>query len=501
MAEESLQNKTKKGLIWSALDRFGTQGISALFAIYLARILSPNEYGLVAMPLVFMTLAYCFIESGFATALVRKQDIKEDDLVTAFYFNVAMGILCYMALFFLSPYIAAFYQTPILTNLLKISALSLMIVSFGTVQQALLTKEIDFKRQARISMCASLTGGILGVVMAKTGFGVWSLIYQSVSAQAVRTLLLWKTSKWRPTGSWNWSSFHYLWNFGSKMLLSAILDVLYNNIYPIVIGKFFSAKDLGNYTTANQLGSLPSSNLTSVMQRVTFPVLSTIQDDDERLARNYRKILRLSAFLIFPLMLGLSAVAPPFVLGILGDQWTGCIILLQLACFYLMFYPIHAINLDLLQVKGRSDLFLRLEIIKKVMGVAIMAVAIPHGIVCMVASGIVSSVLALVINTYYTGVLIHVGFTKQMRDITPIFLVGMVMWAIIIVFNFFVDGFQRDVDSSDMFMGVAWHYILQLIVDIILGVSVFYCMSKIFLKREMSELGEMLPARFRGWFC
>lgn len=500
MAEESLQNKTKKGLIWSALDRLGTQGVSALFAIYLARILSPDEYGLVAMPLVFMTLAYCFIDSGFATALVRKQDLKEDDLVTAFYFNVAMGIICYMALFFLSPFIAEFYETPILTDLLKVSALSLMIGSWGTVQQALLTKKIDFKRQTRISMSASLVGGLLGVVMAKMGWGVWSLVFQAVVNQAVRTLLLWVSSKWRPKGAWNWSSFHYLWNFGSKMLLSAILDVIYCNIYTIVIGKFFSVKDLGNYTTANQLGSLPSANLTSVMQRVTFPVLSTIQDDNERLSRNYRKILRLSAFLVFPLMLGLSAVAHPFVLGVLGDQWFGCIILLQLACFCMMFYPIHAINLDLLQVKGRSDLFLRLEIIKKVIGVAIMAVAIPHGIVCMVASSIVSSVLSLVINTYYTGVLIHVGFAKQMRDIIPIFLVAMVMWALIMLFNYLVDVILDSYHPSIIFLGVSWHYIIQLIVDVIIGVMFFYFMSKLFLKRELVELGEMLPARFRRLF-
>lgn len=469
------------GLVWSAFERFGTQGISALFAIYLARLLSPGDYGLVAMPMVFMAIALCFIDSGFASALVRKPDLKENDIVTAFEFNIIVGLVCYLILFFCSPFIADFYNAPILSDLLKVSALSLLIGSCSTVQQALLTKEIDFKRQAKISLCASLLSGLIGVIMAKNGMGVWSLVFQGVCSQSVRTVLLWKTSKWRPKGHWSNESFHYLWNYGSKMLASSLLDTIYNNIYPIIIGKFFSKEDLGNFVTANHLGSLPSSNLTGVLQRVTFPVLSTIQNDDERLAKNYRKILRLSAFLIFPLMLGLSAASEPFVIGLLGDKWSGAVILLQLACFYLMFYPIHAINLDLLQVKGRSDLFLRLEIIKKVVGLVFMFFAIPHGIICMVASGIVSSVLALTINTYYTGVLIHVGFFKQMKDISPIFLIGMVMWVVVYSFNISFD----------------WNVYVKLGVDIIIGVGLYYMMSRIFLRNDLNEVVSMLPQKFR----
>lgn len=477
MPEESLKNKTKKGLFWSALERFGTQSVSALFAIFLARLLSPEDYGMVAMPMVFLVLAQCFIDSGFGSALIRKPDLKEEDIVTAFFFNIIVGVACYLILFFISPFVADFYDTPKLTELLKVSALGVLIGSFGTVQQALLTKEIDFKRQARISLCASFLSGITGIVLAFTGFGVWALVFQALCNQTVRSILLWVTSKWRPHGQWSNASFSYLWNYGSKMLASSVLDTLYNNIYPIVIGKFFSKSDLGNYTTANQFASLPSSNLTGVLQRVTFPVLSTIQNDNERLSRNYRKILRLSAFIVFPLMMGLSSAANPFVRVILGDKWEGCIILLQLACFYMMFYPIHAINLDLLQVKGRSDLFLRLEIIKKVFGVAIMALAIPHGIVCMVASGIVSSILALAINTYYTGKLINVGFIKQMKDILPIFVVGMVMWSVNILFNHLVPNAY-----------------IQLPVNIILGIVVFASLAKVFLKEDLMDAISMLPA-------
>ncbi len=483
MAEESLQHKTKMGLLWSAFERFGTQGISALFAIFLARLLSPEDYGLVAMPMVFMCLAQCFIDSGFASALVRKPDLKEEDIVTAFYFNVVMGTVCYLILFFASPFVADFYHAPELSKLLKVSALSLLIGSFGTVQQALLTKSIDFKRQAKISLCASLLSGAIAIVLALNGWGVWALIFQAVCGQIVRTILLWVTSQWRPRGAWSASSFHYLWNFGSKMLASAVLDTIYNNIYPIVIGKFFNKKDLGNFVNANNLASLPSSNLTGVLQRVTFPVLSSIQDDDARLATSYRKLLRLSAFLIFPLMVGLSAAARPFILTLIGEKWEGSIVLLQLACFYMMFYPIHAINLNLLEVKGRSDLFLRLEIIKKVLGAIVMALAIPHGIICMMASGIVSSLLALVINTYYTGVLINVGFFKQVLDLLPIFCVSMVMWGAIMLFNYYVD---LDIMA------------LLLVVDIVIGVTLYLLLSKIFLKKETSEVLEMMPEKIKS---
>jgi len=478
--EENLKSKTKKGLFWSALERFGTQGISALFAIFLARLLSPEDYGLVALPMVFLSLAQCFVDSGFASALIRKSDLKNEDITTTFYFNIIAGIVCYWILFLTSPLIADFYEAPILSTLLKVSALGMLIGSFCTVQQALLTKEIDFKRQAKISLCASIVGGLIGVTLALLGFGVWALVFQALFAQTVRAILLWRTSKWRPQGKWSNESFHYLWNYGSKMLVSAILDTLYVNINPIVIGKLFSKADLGNFTTANQFAALPSSNLTGVLQRVTFPVLSTIQNDDERLARNYRKILRLSAFIVFPLMMGLSSAGEPFVRVFLGEQWEGCIILLQLACFYMMFYPIHAINLDLLMVKGRSDLFLKLEILKKIMGVAVIVIAIPHGVVVMVASGIVTSILALVINTYYTGKLINVGFFKQMKDLMPIIIIDMIMWGTIMLFNC-----------------VMPNYYIALVCDILIGVFIHVALSKIFLREDLNEVLQMLPAPIR----
>lgn len=478
MQQESLKNKTKKGLAWSMIERFATQGVQFLFGIILARLLSPDDYGVIAMPLVFLAIAQCIIDSGFSTALIRKPELTEDDLSTAFYFNIGVGILCYAVLFFTSPLIADFYHTPILSSLLKVTALAVLFNPLCAVQQAILTRKIDFKTQAIVSLSGAILSGIVGLSMAYNGFGVWSLVFQQVGGYVMRTILLWILGKWKPKRKWSWESFHYLWGFGSKMLGSGLLDTIYNNIYPIVIGKYFSAQDLGNYTRAQQFSSLPSSNVTGVLQRVTFPVLSSIQNEDERLAKNYRKILKLSAFLVFPMMLMLSAIANPLVRILLTDKWIGCVILLQIVCFQMMWYPIHAINLNLLQVKGRSDLFFRLEVIKKIIGVLIMFITIPNGIIWMVSGGIVSSMISLVINTYYTGKLIHVGYLKQMRDLLPIFGISLFMWLCIFICVTLIENCY-----------------VQLFFGVFIGFLLFAVLSKLFLKSEWKDLMSIIKLK------
>lgn len=477
---DNLKSKTKKGLVWSMIERFATQGVQFLFGIILARLLSPEDYGIIAMPLVFLSIAQCFIDSGFSTALIRKPDLTEDDLSTAFFFNIGVGVVCYLALFFTSPLIADFYNTPILADLLKVTALATLFNPLCAVQQAILTRKIDFKTQAVVSLSGAIVSGIVGLLMAYNGYGVWSLVFQQVGGYLIRTVLLWLLGKWMPKKRWSWESFRYLWGFGSKMLGSALLDTTYNNIYPIVIGKFFSANDLGNYTRAQQFSSLPSSNVTGVLQRVTFPVLSSIQNEDERLAKNYRKILKLSAFIIFPMMLMLSAIADPLIRVVLTDKWEGCIILLQIICFSMMWYPVHAINLNLLTVKGRSDLFFRLEIIKKIVGVGIMCVTIPHGIIWMVSGSIVSSMLSLIINTYYTGKLIKVGYLRQMGDLLPIFMVSFVMWLMIHAAFFLI---------SNLYV--------QLVGGIILGLVIYVIGARLVLKAEWNDAIDMIPNRFK----
>lgn len=470
MVTDSLKQKTTKGLFWSSVERFSNQGVSFIFSIILARILAPSDFGIVAMIGIFFAVAQSFVDSGFSNALVRKTDRREEDLSTCFYFNIGVGIMSYIVLFLIAPLVASFYNQPILSPIIRITGLGVVLNSLCVVQQALFTIKIDFKSQAKVTLSATIISGIVGVILAYQGYGVWALVWQGVVMTSARMALLWLMSKWRPTTGFSKSSFNYLFGYGSKLLASGLLDTIYNNIYPIVIGKFYTPAQLGNYSRALSFAQLPSSNITSILQRVTFPVLSTIQDDIPRLQANYRRLLKLSAFIIFPLMIGLSVVAFPMIRLILTPKWEGCSLYLQIICFALMWYPIHAINLNLLQVKGRSDLFLRIEIIKKIVGVCIMCITIPLGITAMCIGMVASSLISLFINTYYTGKLINIGCLKQMRDLTPIFINSLIMGGIVY--------FSIQISDND---------ILQLSLSIIVGVLSYIGGASMITRSELKE--------------
>jgi len=428
---DSLKHKTISGVVWSSIERFSVQGVQFLVLIVMARLLTPKDYGLVGMLAVFLAVSQSLIDSGFSQALIRKQNRTEVDNSTVFYFNIGVGFFLYIVLFFAAPFISDFYDTPELTNITRVLSLSVVVNSLTVVQRALLTVKIDFKTQAKASFLATLLSGVVGISMAYSGMGVWALVTQQLVNFGVNAIALSVIAKWRPVLSFSWKSFRELFSFGSKLLISGLLDTIYRNLYLIVIGKKFAVSDLGFYTRAQHFAEFPSSNITGVLQRVTYPVLCHLQDDNERLATNYRKLLRISAFVIFPMMMGLAALAKPFVLVLLKDQWLFAAVLLQIICFSMMWYPIHAINLNLLQVKGRSDLFLRLEIWKKVIGVCVLCVTIPLGLKAMCYGSIVSSLIALFINTYYTGKLIKVGFVVQMKDLFPIICYSMTMGVLI----------------------------------------------------------------------
>lgn len=475
---ESLKNKAVKGTVWSSLERFSVQGIQFVIMIVMARILTPADYGLVGMLAIFIAIAQSLIDSGFSQALIRKQDRRQTDNDTVFYFNIGVGIILYLILFLTAPLIAAFYAEPQLTLLTRIICLGIIINSLTVVQRAIYTINIDFKTQAKATLIGAIASGATGITMAYTGFGVWSIVAQQITNLAVSSAMLWTFSSWRPTRTFSAASFREMFTFGSKLALSGIIDTIYRNIYLIVIGKMFRASDLGYYTRAHQFADFPSTTLTSIIQRVTFPVLCTIQDDDQRLASAYRRILRVSAFVIFPLMTGLSALATPFVLTILNPTWAYAATLLSILCFAMMWYPIHAVNLNLLQVKGRSDLFLRLEIYKKIIGIAILCITIPMGLTAMCVGLIVSSLLALVINTHYTGRLIHVGFLRQMRDLTPTLLYTLSMWAIVTILITYITP--------------TW---LQLLAGTIAGATYYLLITTLTRSRDLRELIAILHRR------
>ncbi len=410
----------------------------------MARLLSPQDYGLIGMLTVFIAVSQSLIDSGFSQALIRKQNRTEADNCTVFYFNIVVGFLLYWLLFAIAPLVADFYENQELIPLMRVICISVVFNSFAVVQRALLTINIDFKTQAKAALLAAIISGVVGIVMAYYGYGYWAIAVQQLTNLGLNSFLLWVFTHWRPQFIYSWCSFRELFAFGSKLLCSGLLDVIYRNMYLLVIGKVFTASSLGNYTRAHQFAEFPSSNLTGIMQRVTYPILCQIQNDDERLSQIYRRFLKVSAFLIFPLLLGLSAVAEPLVLLLLKEQWMFAATLLQILCFAMMWYPIHAINLNLLQVKGRSDLFLRLEIIKKLIAVSVLCITIPMGLIPMCVGQIFTSFISLIINTHYTGQLIRIGFIRQMRDLLPSLLLSFTMWVIVYVTtSYFSDNLTR----------------------------------------------------------
>jgi O-antigen/teichoic acid export membrane protein len=428
---DTLKQKTIKGTIWSFAERFTAQSIHFLVMIIIARLLSPREFGLIGMLAIFLAVAQSLIDSGFSRALIRKQNRTDVDKNTVFYFNIVVSSILYLLFYLISPWVASFYGEPQLSEIMRVICLVVVVDSFAVVQRANYVVAIDFKTQTKATLIAAVVSGIIGIYLAYHGFGVWALVYQKIASSVMNVVVLWAFSNWYPKLVYSWNSFKELFGFGSKLMISGLLNTLYLNVYQLVIGKAFSAEILGYYSNAHKFSELPSSNLTTILQRVTYPVLCTIQDDDERLALVYRKFLRLSAFVIFPLMCGLAAISFPLIDLVLGEAWHFAAILLIPVCFQMMWYPIHSINLNLLQVKGRSDLFLRLEMIKVIIGVTILFCSLPFGLLAMCYTGILTSVLCLAINTYYTGKLIRVGFIMQMKDITPTLLLSLSMFAMV----------------------------------------------------------------------
>lgn len=465
---------------WSLVENFSLQGIQFVIGVLLARVLSPSDYGMVGMLAIFTAISQTLINSGFSTAIVRKTDRTQTDLSTAFWFNIGVGIVLYFILFFSGPLIARFYNVPLLADLIKVTAITLIFNSLCIVQQALFTIKMDFKTQAKISVSSSLTTGVIGVVMAYNGFGVWSIVWPGVFGGALRCILMWVFSKWRPDKIFSKASFKDLFSFGSKLLLSGLIDTTYNNIYPIIIGKKFSATDLGYYSRADGYSQLPATSITGVLQRVTFPMLCEIQNDMSRLEHVYRQLLRLSAFVVFPAMIGLAALAEPLIRFMITDKWLMCVPYLQILCFSLMWYPIHAINLNLLQVKGRSDLFLKLEIIKKIIGILTIIIAVPFGIMWMCVGRIITSILCLAVNTYYTGKLIHVGFIKQMGDLLPIMLLSLFNGAIVLGITYFIDNIA-----------------LQVVIGLVTGIVVYTATAYLLKFKELDFILETLKIKKR----
>ena len=429
---ESLKDKTVKGVAWSGIDNVVQMGVTFVVSIILARLLSPDDYGLLGIVMIFTNVCQQLINAGFTTALIRKPDATDDDFNTSFIVNLGLSLFFYAGIFICAPLIADFFHREELIDLIRVSSLGMIIGALAMVQQTRLTMRIDFKSQTKITFVASITSGVVGIAMAIMGCGVWSLVVQQLVNQGLKTILLWVINKWIPQLRFSSKSFHDLFGFGWKMMISGLLDTVWKELYQVAVGKFYTPATLGQYTRSKQFSQLFSSNLTSVIQRVTYPVLSSIQDDRERMVSAYRRIIKVTMFITAISMFALGAVSEPLLYCLIGPKWHEAATYLPLICLTGSTYPLHAINLNMLQVQGRSDLFLALEVIKKIIGIVPLAVCIFYGIIPMLWVSVIITIIGYFLNSHWSGKLIGYSSWQQIRDFAPSYgaatLIALSVW-------------------------------------------------------------------------
>ena len=419
MTGESLKTKAVKSVMWSSIERFSVQGIQFILSIVIARLVTPSEYGLIAMLSIFLAIAQTFIDSGFSNALIQKQGRTETDNSTVFYFNIAVSIIVYGMLYGAAPFIADFYKEPLLTTVTRWIGLNIIISAFSIVQRAILIIKLDFKTQAKASLIAVILSGGVGIAFAYYGYGVWALVIQAIASNFINTFLLWIFAKWTPAFRYSWQSFRTLFAFGSKLLLSGLLHTIYMNLYSLVIGKKFSAVEVGYFNRASTLAQFPSINITNVLTRAIYLIQCQLQDQQDKLKNSFIQFIRLSVFLIFPLMIGVCVLSKPLVLLFLTEKWLPAAELLQILCIAYMWYPVMSINNNMLNVRGRSDYFLKAEIIKKVIAIGILVATLPWGVKILCWGLVLYSFCDMAIIIYYTKKVLPTGFSEQIKNIFP----------------------------------------------------------------------------------
>lgn len=471
MQQESLKNKTIKGVGWSAVDALLGQGVTFIVGLVLARLLSPDEYGLIGICLIFTTVLNGIVDSGFSNALIRKKEVTDEDYNTMFTTNMAISIVLYVLLFISAPLVSDFFHRIELTALVRVTGLILFFNALSITQVTILTKNIDFKTKTKASLVSAIISGVIGIAMAFMGYGVWSLVAQQLSKQLLYTLCLWVLSKWCPKFTFYKDSFKYMWGFGWKLLASGILNNVWNQLYQVVIGRCYTSSTLGHYTRANEYASIFSSNLTLIVQRVSYPVLAEIQDDKERMVQGYRKVIKITMFVTAVCMISLGAVSEPLIYTLIGTKWQEAATYLPLICISMSLYPLHAINLNILQVLGRSDIFLYLEILKKIVGIVPIVIGIFCGIYYMLLTSILTGVISLYLNTWYTGKTLNYSFWKQLRDIAPSYFTALVIALAVYFLKY-----------------LSLPYYVVLMLQIIVGLVACITISEIFKFDEYKEL-------------
>lgn len=439
MEQGGLKNKAVNGVIWSFIERFSVQGVVFVLDLIIARLIGPDNYGLIAMLAIFMSISQVFIDGGFSSALIQRKERSEADYSTVFYINFGISILTYLALFFAAPAIADFFNQPILASITRVYSLNLVLNSLVAVNRTKLTIDVDFKTQSKISFFSAVLSGIVGVAMALLGCGVWSLVVQALVQAALNVLFSFYYVRWFPRAGFSKESFQSLFSFGSKLLIANLISALYSKAYDVVIGKKYDKGSLGLFSRADKFNQFASSNISGVLQRVSFPVLSSIQDDDERLRRAYRKYIQVSALVVFPIILGMCGIARPMIEALLGTEWMGCVTMLQILTFAYLWDCVVMVNLNLIYVKGHSDYVLRLEIIKKTIAFSILLVTLFFDLTVICCGRVVYSIIAFYLNTYYTKKLLNYGFLTQIKELMPIIAMSLVVAGLGLTISWLID--------------------------------------------------------------
>lgn len=426
-----IKDKAVSGAVWTAVEKFTRQAVQFVIGIILARLLAPEDFGAIGMLAIFISIAQTFTDSGLSSALIQKQDRTDTDCSTLFYFNIVVASLLYIILFFTAPWIAAFYRMPILTDVTRVVSLSLVIAALTMVHNTILTIELRFKTISIISIVSMITTGITGLVLAFCGWGVWALVFQSLVGQIVTSTCIWYYCRWSPKMTFSIKSFKLLWDYGSKLLGASIINTIYANLYTLVIGRKFSSSDVGFYNRGNQFAMLPTQTVQDMAIKVNFPLLVKMQDDNERMLGAYKKLLTAPLYILYPILVGMAVLADPLIRVLIGEKWLPCVPIMQVLCIGYIFSPLTHVNLNLLYVKGRTDLVLKLELIKKPIAFLILIATLPFGIIVMVLGKALYEFIAFSFNCYYTGKLLHYGEWQQIKALMPIILNCIIMAIVI----------------------------------------------------------------------
>lgn len=467
----SIKNKAAKGLMWSFIERFSNQGIQFVLTIVVARVLLPDDYGLVAMLSFFMAIAQTLVDSGFSNALIQKKNRDEVDYSTIFFFNILISLFIYLLLYVSAPFIAHFYNQPLLTKIARVYGLLIIINSLAVVQMTRLTIELDFKKLAFASLLSVLIGGGVGVSMAYGGYGVWSLVWQALCSGLVWVVSLWIFAGWKPRLCFSFTSLKSLFSFGSKLLCSSLIHTVYLNMYSLVVGKVFNSVTLGYFNRAQTLGAFPAQNFSNIIQKVIYPIQCSCQDDDKRFEQIFVTYLRISSLLLFPLMIGFALLAAPLISMLLTDKWLPIVPLLQIICVSMMWMPMMQANVSVLDAKGRSDYHLQSEVIKKILAVVILACTLPLGIMGVCVGMVVYSLTDLMVIIAYSRRLTSVGYLAQVRIFGSSLLLSSIMGGAVWLSTYFVS-----------------LPILKLLIGTIVGLLSYYALIKLFKPQDLKLL-------------